>query len=134
MRATCRFLDAPALPSPGRHGVDPGNNELVVLVKRLQVLADPAAVPRPGCEGTENRVVERDVVVARNDQDRGRKAVQELRVPVWNCQTRARWVRSPETTTRSGSGRVHSSQQWLVQAGFGAAEVQVGQMRDRSHP
>ena len=71
------LLDAAALPGSGRHGVEAGDDELVVLVGRLQVLADPAAVPRPGREGAEDRVVERDVVVAWNDQNRRRQAFEK---------------------------------------------------------
>ena len=76
--------------------------------------------------------VQRHVVVARHDDLRLRQAV-EKGARLLELRLRARWVRSPETTTRSGVDVGDQREQRLEQLGVDAAEVQVGEVDEGSH-
>ena len=125
-------VDAAVLEGERTRGVDAGDGDLVIGVKRLQVRADELAVLGQRREEALEHVVERHVVVAGNHDLRLRQPVQEL-------------ARRPEFVRLGALGQVagnhhHIRRQAVDQRNDGggdgfidAAEVDIRQVNQDFH-
>lgn len=85
---------------PNAHGIDTDHRELVITVLRFQILGNMLLVIGIWTKKAPPEIIERDTVVAGDDkqskEQRGKKTSASK-----NWAWGVRWVKSPETTTRS---------------------------------
>ena len=123
----------PSLKVSGARRVDAEDGDLVVDERRLEVGLDEAAVLAERAEEALPDAVQRHVVVARHHDLRRAAAGRGRRALPRTARLRARWVRSPETATRSGVASATAREQRLDQRGVDAPEVKVGEVDEGAH-
>jgi len=125
-------VDAPVLERQRARGVDADDGDLVVDEGRLEVGRDHPPVLAERAQEPLPDAIERHVVVARNDDRRCPDAGEEIARLL-----ELRLLRALRQVARDdddiGPDRFDTREQRLDQSGIDAAEVQVGEMDDRSH-